>query len=228
MSTTIELFPTYDITNKHIDELLVGGGGVTVVRPRGDSTQLLESLHKHLVQEKVKFRQAPATRTGVIQNFLYRSLAEEKTYKGSLWYTLVTHIEKEINYSFRREGRHMLLQGGRFCINDVYIQEYTRNKDGYGIGPHRDQTGFINLIAICIIQGDSHFYICEDKSGRRKRLVQASAGDMILMRGNYFNNESVRPIHAVYGVENERMTLTMRELSADPKEREKIINTYKK
>ena len=223
-----QLFPAYDITNTHTEDLINEDLGVTVLSPEKENHELLQVLQNKVKQERALFKKAGKTYTGVIQNFFYRSLPEEEAYRDSLWNDFVQHLNREINHCFVKLKKETLLKDEVFSVNDIYLQRYIKNSSPYGITPHRDQTGFLNLIAIYIVAGDSHFYICKDKTGKNKKEIPAQEGDIILMRGNYFNKKTIRPLHAVYGVQRERVTLTMRELSSNSEEREKITNTYKK
>lgn len=95
-------------------------------------------------------------------------------------------------------------------FNSMVLQRY--EKGSIGITPHRDGSSFINLVCVFVINGRGRFYICSDRSGRDAREVNASPGNVIVMRApGLFSSEDNRPFHYVTGIRETRCTFGLRQ-----------------
>jgi hypothetical protein len=95
-------------------------------------------------------------------------------------------------------------------FNSMVLQRY---KEGsLGITPHKDGLSYINLVCVFMIGGRGRFYVCSDRSGRDAKEVDASPGNVILMRApGLFGAEDNRPFHYVTEIEETRYTFGLRQ-----------------
>jgi hypothetical protein len=95
-------------------------------------------------------------------------------------------------------------------FNSMVLQRY--QKDSLGITPHKDGLSYINLVCVFIIGGRGRFYVCSDRSGRDANEVDASPGNVILMRApGLFGGGDNRPFHYVTEIEETRYTFGLRQ-----------------
>lgn len=95
-------------------------------------------------------------------------------------------------------------------FNSMVLQRY--EEGSLGITPHKDGLRYINLVYVFIIGGRGRFYVCSDRSGRDAREVDASPGNVILMRApGLFGAEDNRPFHYVSEIEETRYTFGLRQ-----------------
>src|SRR5919199_2279512 len=95
-------------------------------------------------------------------------------------------------------------------FNSMVLQRY--EKGSIGITAHRDGSSFINLVCVFVINGRGRFYLCSDRSGRDAREVDASPGNVIVMRApGLFSSEDNRPFHYVTGIRETRYTFGLRQ-----------------
>ena len=88
-----------------------------------------------------------------------------------------------------------------------------RNQGGsIGITPHKDGLSYINLVCVFVVGGRGRFYVCSDRSGRGAREIDASPGNVILMRApGLFGPEDNRPFHFVTDIKETRYTFGLRQ-----------------
>ncbi len=95
-------------------------------------------------------------------------------------------------------------------FNSMVLQRY--EKGSIGITPHKDGLRFINLVCVFVIGGQGRFYVCSDRSGRDAREVDASPGNLILMRApGLFGARDNRPFHYVTDISETRYTFGLRQ-----------------
>jgi hypothetical protein len=95
-------------------------------------------------------------------------------------------------------------------FNSMVLQRY--EEDSLGITPHKDGLRYINLVCVFVIGGRGRFYVCSDRSGRDAKEVDASPGNVILMRApGLFGAEDNRPFHYVTEIEETRYTFGLRQ-----------------
>jgi hypothetical protein len=94
-------------------------------------------------------------------------------------------------------------------FTSLVLQKYA--KGSLGITPHRDHLRFINLICIFVIGGLGRFYVCSDRSGRDAKEIDASPGNVILLRAPGFLGSRGRPFHYVTDIQETRYTLALRQ-----------------
>jgi hypothetical protein len=95
-------------------------------------------------------------------------------------------------------------------FNSTVLQRY--EEGSLGITPHKDGLRYINLVCVFCIDGRGRFYVCSDRSGRDAKGVDASPGNVILMRApGLFGAEDNRPFHYVTEIEETRYTFGLRQ-----------------
>jgi hypothetical protein len=95
-------------------------------------------------------------------------------------------------------------------FNSMVLQRY--EEGSLGITPHKDGLSYINLVCVFMIGGRGRFYVCSDRSGRDAKEVDASPGNVILMRApGLFGAEDNRPFHYVTEIEETRYTFGLRQ-----------------
>jgi len=95
-----------------------------------------------------------------------------------------------------------------FSINDVVCQQY-RSGD-LGITPHRDHIAYTGLILLVILSGGGSYYVCADRSGHGKRVIDTRPGDAVLMPGPGYAGRRDRPFHAVERIRGTRYSVGLR------------------
>jgi hypothetical protein len=95
-------------------------------------------------------------------------------------------------------------------FNSMVLQRY--EEGSLGISPHKDGLSYINLVCVFVIGGRGSFYICSDRSGKDTIEIDASPGNVILMRApGLFGAEDNRPFHYVTEIEETRYTFGLRQ-----------------
>jgi hypothetical protein len=95
-------------------------------------------------------------------------------------------------------------------FNSMVLQRY--EKGSIGITPHRDGLSYVNLVCVFVIRGRGRFYVCSDRSGRDAREIDASPGNVILMRApGLFGSEDNRPFHYVTDIQETRYSFGLRQ-----------------
>jgi hypothetical protein len=95
-------------------------------------------------------------------------------------------------------------------FNSMVLQRYEAHS--IGITPHKDGLSYINLVCVFVIGGGGRFYVCPDRSGRETRAIDASPGNVILMRApGLFGPEDNRPFHYVTEIKERRYTFGLRQ-----------------
>ena len=98
---------------------------------------------------------------------------------------------------------------GRLLFNDLMLQRYTIGE--VGITPHRDRTGYRNLVCLFVLEGRGRFYVCDDRTGQGAREIPHIAGDVLLMRAPGFRGSADRPFHFVRDIQSPRYIFGLRQ-----------------
>ncbi|TSC62983.1 MAG: hypothetical protein Athens041674_354 [Parcubacteria group bacterium Athens0416_74] len=97
-------------------------------------------------------------------------------------------------------------------FNETRLQRYDTNSRG--ISPHRDGLRYRQIIALYVLEGGGRFGLCDDRTESKQpvnaRVLQMSAGDLVLMRAAGFLGEDIQPMHFVDGVQERRITYGLR------------------
>jgi hypothetical protein len=95
-------------------------------------------------------------------------------------------------------------------FNSMVLQRY--EEGSLGITSHKDGLSYINLVCVFVIGGKGRFYVCSDRSDRNAKEIDASPGNVILMRApGLFRAEDNRPFHYVTEIEETRYTFGLRQ-----------------
>lgn len=94
-------------------------------------------------------------------------------------------------------------------FNDLMLQRYAPGE--VGITPHRDRTGYRNIICLFVLAGRGRFAVCEDRSGTNAREISNAPGEVILTRAPGFLNSSARPFHFVRDIQTTRYVFGLRQ-----------------
>ncbi len=96
--------------------------------------------------------------------------------------------------------------------NEMRLQRY--DADSRGITPHRDGLCYRQIIALYVLEGGGRFGLCDGRTKAKKpvnaRILQMSAGDLVLMRAAGFRGEDIQPMHFVDDVRTRRTTFGLR------------------
>jgi len=98
---------------------------------------------------------------------------------------------------------------GRLVFNDLMLQRYSVGE--VGITPHRDRTGYRNLVCLFVLEGKGRFFICDDRAGSGAREIPHAAGDVLLMRAPGFQGSAERPFHFVRDIQSPRYVFGLRQ-----------------
>jgi len=98
---------------------------------------------------------------------------------------------------------------GRLVFNDLMLQRYSVGE--VGITPHRDRTGYRNLVCLFVLEGNGRFCLCDDRAGRGAREIPHVAGDVLLMRAPGFQGTDERPFHFVRHIQSRRYVFGLRQ-----------------
>ncbi len=95
-------------------------------------------------------------------------------------------------------------------FDSMVLQRY--EEGSIGITPHKDGLSYINLVCVFVIGGRGRFYVCSDRAGTDAIEVDASPGNVILMRApGLFGPEDNRPFHYVTDIQETRYTFGLRQ-----------------
>ncbi|MCF7865331.1 MAG: hypothetical protein K9M11_02390 [Candidatus Pacebacteria bacterium] len=214
----------FDLTASNVEELLNPNQGVTVIKPQGDIAKLLEELRKQAPTFNF-VNSLAVTTTNVKQNF--KAFGDFQD--GDIWTQLGKVVSGTLRDGFEKLGYADVFQQP-LALDDLTLQYYPQSKpeDLFALSPHRDQSGFINLVVVFLVYGPSAFFICKDREGTtpiEPQEIQSNPGDIVVMRAGGFNKDtSLRPCHFVGRVENSegRLTLALRQITDDKTKLQKL------
>ncbi len=214
---------TIPFNAQNISELLDPNRGVTTTSIREMTPTLLGDLCRQAAT--LMYEPAKHVVTQVEQNFFGCSEFAE----ASIWRHMANQLADGLEHAFRRHGKLDLLTPP-LRFTDMALQEYpeTVGDKKFGIGPHRDQSAFINLVVVLLLRGPSAFFICKDKSMADSVEIPAKPGELIIMRGGGFAGGSLsRPCHYVGPIDTRgRLSFGMRQVPNDPAAAEQIRKLF--
>ena len=150
-----------------------------------------------------KFREAcPLTKTGIVQDF---SVCFPAPKVGALE-KCVNHF----NLIFSDPGLKLFFSS-MLEFNDIAVQKYEEGSSGIGI--HRDNQRYRDLILIICLSGKSEFIIANSRNGSSAHIIDDSPGRLIMMAGPGFKNlgePNNRPLHGVRNIKKGRLSLGLR------------------
>ncbi len=175
---------------------------------------LSESVREDLLREikncQNSFTVAPREYLNALQEFdhLYLGEADEKKTEGDFpWIFCLRDFYAGF---YRKLSRYAGFSAG--SLNSIEIKRYP--KDSLGLTPHMDQSAFVNLISVFVLEGEAPFYIYGQDRKTVLSELDSSPGSLILLRAPRNRQErDLRPMHGVGRVTQERYTITFREQS---------------
>ena len=96
-------------------------------------------------------------------------------------------------------------------FNATVLQKY--EKGSIGITPHRDSLRYINLVCIFIISGQGKFFVCSNRLGSDAVELNATVGNVIILRAPGFLHSNKRPFHYVTDILETRYTFGLRHMN---------------
>jgi hypothetical protein len=96
----------------------------------------------------------------------------------------------------------------RPVFNDMMLQHYAPS--ALGISPHRDESRYVNLACIFVLEGGGGFYVCEDRKMRGAREIVAPPGSAIFLRCPRLRGTTGRVYHYVADIDTPRTTFGLR------------------
>lgn len=133
---------------------------------------------------------------------MFTNFAQESKYilmKDSFQTWLIKHLKQLKHYPFETP----------LNLNAFELLRYEAGS--LGITAHRDGFRYKNLICIFIIGGKGKFFVCSDRSGGDSREIDASPGNVILMRAPGFLGQNERPFHYVRDIHETRYVFGLRQ-----------------
>ena len=96
---------------------------------------------------------------------------------------------------------------------DFNALELARYEAGsLGITPHKDGFKYKNLICIFMIAGKGRFFTCSDRAGNDAKEIDASPGNVIIMKAPGFLGKKERPFHYVTDIQETRYIFGLRQV----------------
>lgn len=202
---------TIKLTPQNLTDLLEPDCGVTTaVIP-----EMTPDFVAELCRQASKLVYTKAQHTSKVkQNFTCCGKFERE----SIWTEMARQFTDGIQKSLvELESGHLFTEPLKFT--DLALQEYSESMEEckYGISPHSDQSGFINLVVVLLLRGPAVFYICKDREGFDAKEIQAEPGNLIIMRGGGFAGGTLsRPIHFVGPIDKRgRLSFGLRQVTSD-------------
>lgn len=102
-------------------------------------------------------------------------------------------------------------------FNAMVVQKY--EPGSIGITPHKDGKRYKNLVCIFILEGQGRFCVCRDRAGNHPIEIDASGGNVLLMRAPGFCGtdnrlakiDEIRPFHFITDIPTQRYTFALRQ-----------------
>lgn len=159
------------------------------------------------------FQRAPRAYGNALREFDYLHLGEADEERITGEFPHLFALRDRYADVYNRTARHASFSPSS-SLNSIAVHRYWEGS--LGITPHRDESGFVNLISVFVLSGTARFYICGARDQYRPQRIRASwhpgAGDLILLRAPRSDAEHAwRPLHGVGPVTAERYTITFRE-----------------
>lgn len=80
-----------------------------------------------------------------------------------------------------------------------------------GMSPHVDHQSFVNMVAVFVIDGQGRFFVCDDIERNNSVEIDATPGNVILMRAPGFLPRDGQQWHYVTNITTERYVLSLRQ-----------------
>lgn len=178
--------------------------GVTVLHLKGDRKSF-EQLRTELLAEcDYDMERAPVIKD-IHQNF-----SQKRIFKNiELIIKLKEKIEEEILQEVYEKFSFVPSGGLTFELPNLQKYEYIDTDSAFAIPPHVDYKACVEVIAVLLLEGDSQFYVAEDRECNGERYVDAKPLDIILMRGYGFQGIEKRPVHYIKKIQEGKVRTSL-------------------
>lgn len=98
-----------------------------------------------------------------------------------------------------------------YTINDFAVQRYPKGSKGIGI--HKDGLRYRQFVFIITLAGQSQFFVCADRQGTEKKIINDRAGQLVILAAPGFSGLKTaqdRPLHGVDDVAGGRLSIGFR------------------
>ncbi len=182
----------YELDKGGIGELIFGSG-VTTLRLVGKASLDIEALRLQILNEKSSGMTLSPTVGDIYQDF-YQKVSFKNQELLNAFTLKIADIIKTKLYEANNVQSNVPI-----VFDSVIIQHYPHSTSDhlYAIPPHYDHKGFVELVIILLLEGESLFYTAKDKEGKEERVIDANPMDIIVMRGYQFQGKDERPVHYV-------------------------------
>lgn len=183
-------------------DLLSFGAAVLHLETKRES---LEMLRKELLSEcDYGMERAPTIK------HVYQDFSQKREFKDVRLITkLKEKIEAEILRIVYEKFSFIPVNGLSFEPPNLQKYEYVETDGQFAIPPHVDYKACVEVIAILLLDGDSQFYIAEDRECNGERYIDALPLDIILMRGYGFQGIETRPIHYIKKIQKGKVRVSL-------------------
>ena len=203
-------------------ESLVSGCGVTTLRFCGGISKEVEALRQEILNEKRSGMVSSPTVGDVYQDFHQKVSFDNEELLNTLAQKISSIVQKTIYHAGGLRPHVPLV------FDSVIIQHYSYSTSNhlYAIPPHYDHKGFVELVVVLLLEGESLFHTAKDKDCTAEKEIKANEMDLIVMRGFEFQGKDERPVHYVKKIKSQtgRTSLSFRIYSKN----EEHLNTIRK
>lgn len=212
---------SYTVTKEGVEELVNGLGAACLSLSNREDEDIKKLLTAILEEKKYDMVASPIV-GDIYQDFYQKVQFKNKELFDDLAVKIGDIIIDTIYKPFKLGPTVPLV------FDSVIIQHYahTNATHVYGIPPHYDHKGFVELVVVLLLEGESLFHVAKDKECTGEVLISAMPMDLIVMRGYGFNGEDSRPVHYVKKIQEKtgRTSLSFRIYSKN----EEHLNTIRK
>lgn len=215
----------YECKDTDVRDLLNPDLGVTVLKPKVEvAMKDLCVLQSAILNEKNHDMRLSPNVGDIYQDFYQKVDFRDRRLIDALAERMGEIITDEVY------KRWQLTPSVPIMFDSAIIQYYALSKmrHPYAIPPHYDHKGFVEIVAIVLVEGEPLFFTAKDKFGNAETEVDAKPMDIILMRGYGFNGRDSRPIHYVKKIRERRgrTSLTFRIYSKNKEHLETIRKAF--
>jgi hypothetical protein len=170
---------------------------------------LNEGYRKLLLEEAESYTYKPEDKVvGTGDKIVRQQMSSFEDFTGDSKYILLKHSFQSLLDEYLTLIEPYPFET-RLTFNSAVLQRY--EKGSIGITPHRDGLSYINLVCLFIVEGRGRFFVCSDRSGRDSNEIDASPGNVILMRAPGFLYSKDRPFHYVNDIQERRYVFGLRQ-----------------
>jgi alkylated DNA repair dioxygenase AlkB len=173
----------------------------------------LDELVREINEHRDQFQQAPyrVNETEQVMRGFWLGEADPERIQGE--FPAIMRLRDaylELYEQLARRARFRVPIIGTNHLNSIAVNVYEGGP--VGIGPHRDESMYANMISIFSLDGNADLVFYENKERRQTATLRCPPGMLTLLRAPRSEGEKpFRPYHAVRNVSPGRISLTFRE-----------------